>query len=204
MSQEPLVARPAWKNFLGLFLLFWIFLVGSIVLFVLGGEQPEFRLWAAGTSGLTLLIFIILIYKRYVWKYTIAGDRISVRRGIISRNQQSTRIQDLRSIELDQGILQRLLNIGDIKFYTAGTDRAEIVFHGIASPASIRETVEQRTLEQGDNERSSPGTDSEPGPKTTRSIPGEPSDPERYCPECGEPASPGDNYCSSCGSRLRE
>jgi len=72
---------------------------------------------------------------RLSWRFELRGGRVSQRYGIIARNEQSVRLNDLRSIELDQSLVQRLLSIGDIAFYSAGSANAEVAFFGIQAPS---------------------------------------------------------------------
>ena len=84
----------------------------------------------------------MVAFKRFTWKYTIDGNRVSRHYGIISRNQQSVRIRDLRSVELNQSLMQRLFNVGNIAFYSAGSASAEVIFKGVLDPARLRDRID--------------------------------------------------------------
>lgn len=143
VTTDRLELRPAWRTqwFLMLLILVGIGLTG----YVLAARPPVAEEWpvAAVLAGLTLVLILVLVYRRFVWKFTIDEGMITRHYGIIARNQQSVRIRDLRSVELDQGLFQRLFNVGDLAFYSAGSATAEVRFQGIKSPADVRDHVHQ-------------------------------------------------------------
>lgn len=109
-------------------------------------EEAELgmQILAALFAFFAIWTLISAVLKRYSFKFTIQGNRITRQRGIISRNQQSVRIEDLRSIQLSQSVLQRIMNVGQISFYSAGSASAEVIFFGIKEPARLKEQINDR------------------------------------------------------------
>lgn len=134
--------RPAWRNYWFGFLVA-VFLLAAAAVTAAGsidaGGSFAAGLWLLG--AIAVLGFIA--FKRFSWKFTIDDSRVSRHYGIISRNQQSVRIRDVRSVELDQGILQRILGVGTLAFYSAGSDKAEVRFIGIKQPLEWRDRIDQ-------------------------------------------------------------
>lgn len=136
--------RPAWRNYW-----VWLTLAGVLLLMSLGAslgesesnEELGSHIWFYAGLG----VFAVVIIKRYLWKFTVDSNRISRHYGIISRNQQSVRIKDIRSIELNQNLFQRIFGIGDLSFYSAGTDKAEVKFFGITRPSEWRDKIDNAT-----------------------------------------------------------
>lgn len=140
MAEVDVVLRPAWRHYwLGLALAAALLLAALASALGLMAWQglTDYRPWLVAA----LAVFVFVVLKRFSWKFTLDNTRVSRHYGLISRNQQSVRIKDLRSIELDQGILQRLLGIGDLAFYSAGSDSAEVRFSGIRNPGRWRDAV---------------------------------------------------------------
>ena len=73
-------------------------------------------------AGLLLLLALAtlgsVVFKRFSWKFSIDEHQVSRQHGIIARNQQSVRISDLRSLELDQSVCQRIFGVGDLSLRT--------------------------------------------------------------------------------------
>lgn len=133
--------RPAWRNYwLGLLLTVLLLLMSALAA-ISGGEAGwglDARVWLL----LALLALGFVAVKRFSWKFTIDESRVARHYGLISRNQQSVRIKDLRSIELNQTLMQRIFGIGDLAFYSAGSAAAEVKFVGIKSPAAWRDKID--------------------------------------------------------------
>lgn len=135
MTNINVQLRPAWRNYWAGFVIAVFLLLAA-----LGGTVAEIGGGLFFALALVVLGFVAL--KRYSWKFSIDGNRVSRHYGIISRNQQSVRIKDLRSVELDQSLFQRLLGIGNLSFYSAGSAGAEVKFHGIKQPAEWRDKID--------------------------------------------------------------
>lgn len=140
MSNLDVQLRPAWRNY-------WAGFAMVVLLLIAAGWSGLSGSEAQGDMIATLLLVLALItlgfvvIKRFSWKFSINENRISRQYGIIARNQQSVRINDLRSIELDQSVFQRIFGVGDLSFYSAGSDTAEVRFVGITQPAAWRDKI---------------------------------------------------------------
>ncbi len=145
VDQTPdidIVLRPAWRTYWSSFLFAVILLAAAgAIYFHFYDQVPEEELVALGLVALTVFWLLYVAFKRYAWKFTIDNNRISRQYGIISRNQQSVRIQDLRSIELNQSIFQRLFGVGELYFFSAGSADSEVMFFGIHSPSRWRDKI---------------------------------------------------------------
>jgi hypothetical protein len=75
-------------------------------------------------------LFALIALDRYGTHYSIARDRIQARNGIISKNERSVRLENIRDLWLDQGVIQRLLGVGSIGFSTGGPRRVRSCVQG--------------------------------------------------------------------------
>lgn len=137
--------RPAWRNYWVGFVLAAIFLALALASLaslatIQGGIIFNVRPWVWLLAALVVLAWVV--FRRYSWKFTVNSARVSRHYGLISRNQQSVRIKDLRSIELDQSLFQRLFGTGNLSFYTAGSATAEVTFVGIKDPDTWRDKID--------------------------------------------------------------
>lgn len=174
MRTRGLIVRKVWRSEALTIILFFllsaacIYLTrlfpGSVIrgpLFSLGGETYFLRLpllWFLPAAALSTALLRI-----YDVRYLLDGDGIEARTGIISLNQQVTRLryEDIRSVEFKQSIWERLLDIGEIEIGTAATSGVEIVLHGAASPGEVqnmilrerdrRQALARRHVEKPDN-----------------------------------------------------
>ena len=92
--------------------------------------------------AVTILVGFI---KRVATVYTITDRRLNIKVGIIARKVQETRLQRVQNVNYDQGVYERLMQIGDVEFTTAGTDESNFVFAGVAQPEQVVQQVEHAT-----------------------------------------------------------
>jgi hypothetical protein len=104
--------------------------------------------WPALVFGFLTAIFLIGLFiilwvalDRYGKKYTVTEKRVSAHRGILSRNVDEVNIAHIRSMNVRQQILARLMNYGDILIGTAGTDGVEVVIKGVARPLEVKGVI---------------------------------------------------------------
>ena len=96
-----------------------------------------------GTAFLVVLVVIALtvligFVKRVATTYTITNRRLNIKRGIVSREIQETRLERVQNVNYRQSVYQRLMQIGDVDFDTAATDDYNFVFAGVADPGRRR------------------------------------------------------------------
>jgi hypothetical protein len=84
---------------------------------------------------------IIAWLRRASTVLRVYSDRINIERGILSKCYQDYDPRDIRSIDIDQNFLQRLLGIGDLTISTAATVEASEVLRSIPDPGGVRELI---------------------------------------------------------------
>lgn len=89
--------------------------------------------------GVTVLAGFIM---RMATVYTITNERLSIRRGILSKNVQQTSIDRVQNVNTAQSPVDRLLQVGKVDFDTAGTDDSSFTFEGVADPNEIVAAVD--------------------------------------------------------------
>ena len=132
--------HPSWRAILS------FYIKGLGVAVVLGAIG-----WLAGSAGLGIVIAVVLFavavlvgfVRRLATSYTITNQRLRIRRGIVSRNVQETRVDRIQNVNTDQGVLERILQVGTVDFDTAGTDDSDFAFAGVAQPETVSRKVEQ-------------------------------------------------------------
>ena len=90
--------------------------------------------------GLTVLIGFI---KRVTTTYAITDRRLHIKRGIISREVQQTRLERVQNVNYNQTFFQRILQVGDVDFDTAGSGDYSFSFDGVAEPEEVVRKVDE-------------------------------------------------------------
>lgn len=101
--------------------------------------------WVALSIVLVILVVGVDVLRRAAVDYVVTDQRIRIRRGLLSRREQSTIIDKVQNINTDQSLLGRVLGIGDVDFDTAGSEPgdASLRFDGIARPHALVAQLEQ-------------------------------------------------------------
>jgi uncharacterized membrane protein YdbT with pleckstrin-like domain len=109
---------------------------------------------AGGTFTVTVAVFVVLaatvvvgFVKRMATTYSVTSKRLHIKRGLISRRVQETRLYRVQNVNTEQGPLERMLGIGSVDFDTAGTDDSDFTFTGIADPEGIAHKVDHASHE---------------------------------------------------------
>ena len=115
-----------------------------------GGLVAAFRLDQQSLQIIGLGVWLGTIIMLLVWylqiksiKLSVTNNDILVERGLLRKNRKELAIDKVRTVEVDQGFVDRIFGVGLVKVFTAG-DLPEIVVKGLPDPNRIRELVKQK------------------------------------------------------------
>jgi uncharacterized membrane protein YdbT with pleckstrin-like domain len=134
--------HPSWRAILGFYLAGFAIAVAIGVIVKLVESTSAGIAVAAAIGGLTVLAGLI---KRVATTYTITDRRLNIKRGIVARKVQETRLQRVQNVNFQQSVYQRIMEIGDVDFDTAAGDDYNFVFAGVAEPEEVVEQVDRAT-----------------------------------------------------------
>jgi uncharacterized membrane protein YdbT with pleckstrin-like domain len=134
--------HPSWRAILG------FYLKGLLVAIILGVIAKLAS--GSGTAFLVILVVLALtvvigFVKRVATTYTITDRRLNIKRGIVSKEVQETRLERVQNVNYRQSVYQRLMQIGDVDFDTAASDDYNFIFVGVADPGDVVHAVDQAT-----------------------------------------------------------
>ncbi|MEZ6128580.1 MAG: PH domain-containing protein [Planctomycetaceae bacterium] len=72
---------------------------------------------------------------------TVTDDRTIHQQGWVSRDTSEVQHDDVRNIQLDQSLLQRLLDVGTVGISSSGQDDLEVVAKRLANPQRIIDLI---------------------------------------------------------------
>ena len=141
--------HPSWRSILGFYLKGIAItavaaLAVALVSELLGDDADEGLVTTVALVGVALTILIGFV-KRVATSYTITDRRLHIKRGIVSRTIQETRLERVQNVNYHQSVLQRALQVGDVDFDTAAGDDYNFVFSGVAEPADVVHMVDTAT-----------------------------------------------------------
>jgi uncharacterized membrane protein YdbT with pleckstrin-like domain len=111
--ETPLLeARPSWWNFFWHWFFFWLIV-------------PPIIAWVRRHS------LVLRVYE----------DRVSLEQGLLSKQVSDVFIVDVRDIQVNQTLLQRMFGIGDVEIGTAAIEGWEEAAEGLPDPIKIRDLI---------------------------------------------------------------
>ncbi len=155
MNMGQVVIPKVWRSEIPRLLVFALTAAGSVILtrqfpksiitgelFSLGNSSiylslPLFWLVPAGVLGNAIL-------RIYNVRYILDDRGLESRVGIVSLKQSITRIrfEDIRSIETDQTLFERIIDVGKVLMGTAASGGIEMTFEGVASPQEVQKIIQ--------------------------------------------------------------
>ncbi|MCD2451931.1 MAG: PH domain-containing protein [Methylicorpusculum sp.] len=150
--------RQAWRGFitnyfeifLGLLLIMNPYRVMGWVFYCLSIETlPEWLNLKGvgdllGLGGVLLILYgLRFIYSYFAEKLYIDEDGIILKKGILAQSQVQIRFSDIKTIGVQQGILDRLMGIGTVHLDSAGTNgTVDIEFKNTIDPIRMRRNIQ--------------------------------------------------------------
>jgi uncharacterized membrane protein YdbT with pleckstrin-like domain len=96
--------------------------------------------------AVVLIVFAVVLLRGHLSRlgttYTITSERLTIRKGLLSRELHETRLDRIQNVNCRQSILERLLRVGTVDFDTAGGAEYDFAFRGVANPRQIVRTVD--------------------------------------------------------------
>ena len=132
--------HPSWRALLS-------FYIGGVA----GAVVIAVIVAMAASTGIAIVVGVVLIaldivigfVRRMATTYLVTNQRLYIRRGLLAKRTQETRVQRVQNVNTDQTLFQRLLRVGTVDFDTAGTDDSEFRFVGVANPAEVVRAVDK-------------------------------------------------------------
>jgi len=88
-----------------------------------------------------LIPWLIAWFERRQTLVRVYADRVSLERGLLKKCYREFFISDVRSIDIDQVILAKLVGIGNLTFSTAASMDGTECIEGIPNPQRVRDLV---------------------------------------------------------------
>jgi uncharacterized membrane protein YdbT with pleckstrin-like domain len=99
---------------------------------------------------MVLGVFVVLrtLIARRSLSWSLTSERLIERRGLFSSNRREIELADIRSVEVDQRFIQRLLGLGNITVASAASADFLIRLEDISNPDAIAEQLRQARLKR--------------------------------------------------------
>jgi uncharacterized membrane protein YdbT with pleckstrin-like domain len=132
--------HPSWRSTIA------FYLKGLLVAVVIGVIVWLITDIGPGAGALAVVFAVVILVgfiRRYFTVYTITNQRLRIQRGIIARHVQQTQIERVQNVNTQQGVIQRVLQVGTVDFDTAGTGDSDFTFIGVNNPEDVVVAVDK-------------------------------------------------------------
>ena len=141
--------HPSWRSIVdfylkGIAITALICLVVAFGTGLIGDETNDGLVVLIAIAGVGITVLAGFV-KRVATSYTITNRRLHIKKGIVSRTIQETRLERVQNVNTSQSVVQRVLQIGDVDFDTAAGDDYNFIFAGVADPSEVVERVDEAT-----------------------------------------------------------
>jgi uncharacterized membrane protein YdbT with pleckstrin-like domain len=141
-GDERIVHRAAisrWKFFLSYFVgsLFLLAAVGAYV--ATENHAGESLAMIAVPLVLGIALILSAVIRRQTTELVLTDRRIITKRGLISRNTVEMNLNKVESVHVDQSLMGRIFNYGDITVVGTGSSLEPLL--GISSPLELRKKI---------------------------------------------------------------
>jgi uncharacterized membrane protein YdbT with pleckstrin-like domain len=134
--------HPSWRSTFSFYVVGLLIAIGAGVIGYFAADESV-PLAAAIGIGIFVIVLIVGWLRRVATRYLITNKRLSIRRGILSKNIEETRVDRIVDVTARQNPWQRMLMIGDVDFDNASGGQGQDLFRfaGIASPHDVTRAV---------------------------------------------------------------
>jgi uncharacterized membrane protein YdbT with pleckstrin-like domain len=141
--------HPSWRSILGFYIKGILLTAGAalvvaVVTSIVDDEVNEGLVTIVAVVGVGLTVLAGFV-RRVATRYTITNRRLHIKRGIIAREIQETRLERVQNVNYHQSVYQRVMQIGDVDFDTAAGDDYNFIFTGVAEPEDVVHQVGEAT-----------------------------------------------------------
>ena len=144
-NKEEYVYKPAWRSFC-------LHIAAMIACFVLvvfvSLKVPMDAAYQKALWGFFVLFVLAtfgdMFFKRLGATLIVRFDEVAFEKGILKRDSIEIGMRNVRTVQVTQRLMQRLLNVGDIAIASSGTDVYEIRVANMPSPHDIRNQIQER------------------------------------------------------------
>jgi uncharacterized membrane protein YdbT with pleckstrin-like domain len=143
--------HPSWRSILGFYIkgLLLAAVAGGVTALVTKIADDEVKGSTVALVAIVVFALVLLIgfLRRISTTYSISNQRLNIRRGIIARKVQETRLERVQNVNTNQSVLQRILQVGTVDFDTAGSGDSDFAFRGVAQPEKVMAAVDHAQRE---------------------------------------------------------
>jgi uncharacterized membrane protein YdbT with pleckstrin-like domain len=144
--------HPSWRSMPGFHLkgLLGAVLIGAIAGLISALVDGHVQVtWVIAAVLVVFVVGVVIgVVRRLQTTYTVTTERLTIERGLMTRELHETRLERVQNVNLRQSLLARTLGVGTVDFDTAGGASYDFSFSGVAEPRRLVRTVDRALRER--------------------------------------------------------
>jgi len=100
--------------------------------------------WVLAIPFLLFLWPGIRALRRRLTRTVLAGDRLRYETGVATKSTRNIQLSKIQDVRVDQHLLQRLFDVGDLSIETAG-ESSRLTIHNVDSPQQLADEIMNRS-----------------------------------------------------------
>src|SRR4051794_4583866 len=133
--------HPSWRSILRFYILGLLAVAAAAAI---GALASGAGISVAAAVVVLLIVLLAGWLKRVMTRYLITTRRLQIRRGLLSKHVEETRVDRVVDVTVHQSLLARMLAIGDVDFDNASAQQGDLFrFAGVAHPHAITDAINQ-------------------------------------------------------------
>jgi uncharacterized membrane protein YdbT with pleckstrin-like domain len=133
--------HPSWRS------IFSFYLTGLVVVaaaVAIGVVADKAGIGAAAAGAILLILLLVGWLRRITTRYLITTRRLQIRRGLLAKHVEETRVDRVVDVTVHQGVFDRILRIGAVDFDNASAQQGDLFrFAGIAAPEQVVRAIDR-------------------------------------------------------------
>jgi uncharacterized membrane protein YdbT with pleckstrin-like domain len=136
---------PSWWHFFREIMVVVVLAGGG--LFVLFALPRDFAVGLALIAASLVVLVLTLLARRYT-SWSLTSDRLIERTGWLASRRREMELADVRSIEVDRSLSQRMLGLGNVSIASSASADFMIRLWDVPDPERIAEMLRQARLKR--------------------------------------------------------
>lgn len=135
-----IVIRPSLKFVYAGFAAVLVVVIAAAVIHFQFLADKGYAPWLPGLSALLLLWPLQRMLRRLTVKITISGEKLRYESGFLSKSTRIIQLPKVQDVRVNQTLVQRIFNVGDVSIETAG-ESSRLVVQNLDGPNVFAEEI---------------------------------------------------------------
>jgi uncharacterized membrane protein YdbT with pleckstrin-like domain len=139
--------HPSWRSTFGFYLMGLLLVAAAVAI---GAVADKTGIGLAVGGAILLVVLLVGWLRRITTRYLITNKRLQIRRGILSKHIEETRVDRVVDVTVHQSVFDRMLAIGAVDFDNASAQQGDLFrFAGVAGPERVVRAIDRVHEEAG-------------------------------------------------------